>query len=197
MIRILPGEDPEEYERVKNGWNAEYEPEGHMEETLANNLIESEWLLLRARRNRFNAEARAVGEGKEPHEWTAEDNHQVELMQRYLTTAERSFYRAFNAMQGLRKDIMREKKNLFQMERLVHKIETERDVANARIQELERNQQPAAQASSAKASGVKASSSKTSGATASGEKAQKTNKKQGKIQMIDAKTVTMCGPGDR
>ncbi len=103
VIRILPGEDPEEFERVKNGWLTEYEPEGHMEETLANNLIESEWLLLRARRNRFNAEARAVGEGKEPHEWTAEDNHQVELMQRYLTTAERSFYRAFNAMQGLRR----------------------------------------------------------------------------------------------
>ncbi len=39
---------------------------------------------------------------------------------------------------------MREKKNVFQMERLVHKMETERDVANARIQELERNQQPAA-----------------------------------------------------
>jgi hypothetical protein len=74
IMRILPDEDPEEYERVKNGWNAEYEPEGHMEETLANNLIESEWMLLRARRNRFNAEARAVGEGKEPHEWTAEDS---------------------------------------------------------------------------------------------------------------------------
>ncbi len=110
-IRILPDEDPEEFERVKNGWLSEYEPEGHMEETLAGNLIDSEWLLLRARRNRFNAEARAVGEGKEPHEWTAEDNHQIELMQRYLTTAERSFYRAFNAMQGLRKDIMREKRD--------------------------------------------------------------------------------------
>ncbi len=88
-------------------------PKGTWRKRSPGNLIDSEWLLLRARRNRFNAEARAVGEGKEPHEWTAEDNHQVELMQRYLTTAERSFYRAFNAMQGLRKDIMREKKRRF------------------------------------------------------------------------------------
>jgi len=137
IVRILPGEDPEDYERVKNGWLAEYEPEGHMEITLVSNLIESEWLLLRARRNRLNAEARAAGEeGKEPHEWTPEDAHQVELMQRYLTTAERSFYRAFNAIQGLRKDILRN-------EREACKLQAEQESLKARLRQLQGDQPPA------------------------------------------------------
>ena len=97
-MRILPNEDPEEYERIRAGWLNEYEPEGHMEETPVKDVIEAEWMLDRARRNRFNAEARAVGDGKEPHEWTAEETHQVELMQRYLTTAERAFYRAWKSV---------------------------------------------------------------------------------------------------
>ncbi len=137
--RILPNEDPEEFERIRTGWLKEYEPEGHMEQTLVKNLIESEWMLERARRNRWSAEARAVGEGKEPHEWTPEEAHQVELMQRYLTTAERSFYRAFNAVQGLRKDIMRKDTGIFRME--MARIKDQREITR-----LERNQSPPAQA---------------------------------------------------
>ena len=190
MMRILPGEDPAEYERVKNGWLAEYGPEGHMEETLANNLIDSEWMLLRARRNRFNAEARAVGQGKEPHEWTAEDSHQIELMQRYLTTAERSFYRAFNAMQGLRKNSMRKDNRIINMELIIETVEAQRDMANVRIQELERSLAQA-QARRAEASVAKASNGKP--------------KKPGKIEildqwvdieMIDGKTVTTLYPSN-
>jgi hypothetical protein len=97
-------------------------------------------------------------------------------------------------MQGLRKDIMRKDKGIFQMERMVRKAETERDSANARIEELERSlaqaQARSAEASGAKASGAKASSAKASGAKASSakassEKAQKSSKKQDKIQILD------------
>ena len=87
-------------------------------------------MLERARRNRWNAEARAAGEnGKEPHDWTPEEAHQVELMQRYLTTAERSFYRAWNAVQGLRKDIVKDRRE-------ARNLEAKLEQANARLRQL-------------------------------------------------------------
>ena len=50
-------------------------------------------------------------ENVHPADWTAEDEHKVELMQRYKTSAERSFYRALNmARQLLKERIGLEKK---------------------------------------------------------------------------------------
>lgn len=42
---ILPDEDPEEYVEVQRGWREEYQPEGHAENTLVEELISSEWEL--------------------------------------------------------------------------------------------------------------------------------------------------------
>jgi hypothetical protein len=182
ILRILAGEDPEEYERIKNGWRAEYGPQGHMQETLVGNLIESEWMLQRARRNRFNAEARAAGdEGREPYLWTAEESHQVELMQRYLTTAERSFYRAFNAMQGLRKDMMRDSSE-------VGRLELQNDHLSAENSQLRASQQdkPAAQGRSTKASSAKS------------KKPDKIEilDQWVEIEVIDGKTITTLYPSN-
>ena len=47
-------------------------------------------------------------ERRDPQDWTAEEQHLLEKMQRYKTTTERAFYRAWSALQGLRKDVMRE-----------------------------------------------------------------------------------------
>jgi hypothetical protein len=41
-------------------------------------------------------------------EWTEEDHKKMELYLRYKTTNERSFYRAFNSLRGLRKDRLKE-----------------------------------------------------------------------------------------
>ncbi|MBV9500441.1 MAG: hypothetical protein JO138_13800 [Acidobacteriaceae bacterium] len=134
MARLLPGEDPEEHESMRTGWLKEWEPEGYMEERLVENLFICDWLLLRAQHNRFKAETRAAGDkGLEPADWSEEDAHQVELAQRYLTTAERSFYRALNALLQLRKDIMRRDTGIF-------KVQQENEKLRAQVQQFENNQ---------------------------------------------------------
>ncbi len=128
---------------MRSGWLKEWEPEGYMEERLVENLFICDWLLLRVQRNRFKAEARAAGDkGLEPPDWSEEDAHQVELAQRYLTTAERSFYRALNVLLQLRKDIMRKDTGIF-------KVQQENEKLRAQVQQLEKNQ-PKAQTGSGK-----------------------------------------------
>ena len=90
--RILPDERQEDYDRIDQGWKAEYEPEGYMEERLVEILIENDWFLRRTMRRLDEAEA---------------NDGNVELMLRYKTTAERAFYRSLNAVQQLRKDRIR------------------------------------------------------------------------------------------
>jgi hypothetical protein len=46
----------------------------------------------------------AWAEEQAVREWTEESKHHLELMHRYKTAAERSFHRAWNAVQELRKD---------------------------------------------------------------------------------------------
>ncbi|MBV8072426.1 MAG: hypothetical protein JO270_21160 [Acidobacteriaceae bacterium] len=99
--RMLPGEDQAEFDAIERGWLEEYQPEGHAEHTLVYEVIQNEWALRRARRRVMWAEEQAVAE------WNEETEHTLELMQRYKTTAERSFYRSWNAMQGLRRDRIR------------------------------------------------------------------------------------------
>lgn len=98
---ILPDENADEYAEVRRGWCEEYQPEGHAENTLVEEVISAEWGLRRAKRRVMAAEEAAE------QEWTEESKHHLELMQRYKTAAERSFFRAWNAVQSLRKDRLR------------------------------------------------------------------------------------------
>ncbi len=111
-VLILPDESQEDYDRVVRGWNEHWEPADYQEEKLVETLIQNDWLHRRAQRWQLATEARVVGEnGFDPMDWTAEERHKMELAQRYKTTAERAFYRAWSALQGLGKDIMRENKD--------------------------------------------------------------------------------------
>lgn len=103
---ILPDESQEDYDGIEQGWRDEFEPEGYQEERLVNNLVFNDWLLMRAQRRVMEVEA-AIGEEGLP---TAERQHELELMLRYKTTVERAFYRAWEALRGLRKDIMRDRR---------------------------------------------------------------------------------------
>ncbi len=104
---ILPDERREDFDEIEKGWREEYQPEGHAENTLVDQLILNQWLMKRAERRVLQAEEAAVEEcGDDPHGWTEERRHTFELMQRYKTTAERAFYRSWNAVQSLRKDRM-------------------------------------------------------------------------------------------
>ena len=111
-VLILPGETQEEYDKVVRGWNDYWQPADYQEEKLVETLIRNDWMHRRAQRWHLEAEAAAVGEdGLGPMDWTAEQRQRMELMQRYKTTAERAFYRAWSALRGLGKDIMREDKD--------------------------------------------------------------------------------------
>lgn len=112
---ILPDETQEEYDELRNGWLEEFEPEGHQERRLVEKLILNDWLQQRAERWLLQVEAQVVEENADPSEWTAEQHHRIELMQRYKTTAERAFYRAWSAVQSLRKDFMREQRDIYRL----------------------------------------------------------------------------------
>lgn len=90
---IMAGEQQEDYDQMAREWNKEFEPETYMERRLVGILIDNDWFLRRAVRRLHEAEA---------------ENGKIELMQRYKTSAERSFYRSLNALQQLRRDLMRQ-----------------------------------------------------------------------------------------
>ena len=108
---VLADETREEYEETRMGWLENYRPQDYHEERLVEQLILNDWLLKRANRRILETEAALVGEEEtcHPAKWTAEQEHKIELMLRYKTTQERAFYRALNAVEGLRKDLLREK----------------------------------------------------------------------------------------
>ena len=55
--------------------------------------------------------------------WEAQRQHDLELKQRYKTSCERAFYRAWSVLQGLRKDIERYQVALGRLEAKKHKLE--------------------------------------------------------------------------
>ncbi len=107
---ILADETREDYEETRIGWLKKYTPADYHEARLVDQLILNDWLLQRANRRILQAEAALVGEEESCHPatWTAEQEHKIELVLRYKTTQERAFYRSLNALEGLRKDLMRE-----------------------------------------------------------------------------------------
>ncbi|HEX4165666.1 MAG TPA: hypothetical protein VHZ55_09330 [Bryobacteraceae bacterium] len=128
---ILPDECREDYDKAARGWKERFRPDGYEEERLVELLVRNDWFLKRADRRWQEAERTLVAlHGSDPLKWTAEDRHSLELLQRYRTTAERSFYRAWNAMRTLRKDRMK-----LEDERNEYRFKWER--AELRLQEHE------------------------------------------------------------
>ena len=133
---ILPDECQEDFDRISNGWTAEFEPEGYQEERLVEMLILNDWLLQRAQRRLWEAE-RALCAGPEEsldNDRTeireAQKQHDLELKQRYKTSCERAFYRAWTALQGLRKDMERRQLALARLDAVKRKLEKQLEAWN-------------------------------------------------------------------
>ncbi len=94
QFRLAADETQEEYDQHRANWWAQLGPEGFLEEQMVNQLILNHWLMLRGNRRYLEAEI----EG---------DRHEIELMQRYKTTAERAFYRSWAVVRQLKVDCMR------------------------------------------------------------------------------------------
>ena len=136
---ILEDESQDDYDRLIAGWYEQWEPADFQEKKLVDTLIRNDWWHQRAERRLFEAEAAiADRSGVNPQSWTAEDKHLLENMQRYKTTMERAFYRAWSALQGLRKDVMREN-------RYTRKLEDENQQLRAQVRAQEPKAEPKAE----------------------------------------------------
>lgn len=112
---IVGDERQEDFDRLAAGWRAEYEVDGQAAESLIGRVILADWMLRRAEGAYLDVEAELWA--THPLEWTAEQHAQLALFLRYKTTAERTFYRAFAALRGLRKDKLREELDWQRMRR--------------------------------------------------------------------------------
>ncbi|MDQ2841744.1 MAG: hypothetical protein M3Y72_12030 [Acidobacteriota bacterium] len=118
------GESIEEYEEMRSGWLDELEPEGYQLKTLVDVMIHNHWLLMRPQRRLQETEMAIAGEDDpNPAEWTAAQEHKIELMQRYKTTAERAFFKSWNTVQNLRKDMLRDKLKMAEMSSKIEDLE--------------------------------------------------------------------------
>ena len=107
--RVIAGDERQkDFDRLAAGWRAEYEPEGQAAESLMERVILNDWLLQRAERNYLEAAWKLAEALAEDGEQLEARHAKVQLYLRYRTTAERSFYRAYYALRGLRKDKVRE-----------------------------------------------------------------------------------------
>lgn len=104
---VLVGDErQEDFDRLAAGWRAEYEPEGQAAESLIQRVILTDWFLRRAETAYMDAESELSQ--LHPLDRSADQHARILLYLRYKTTAERSFYRAYNALRGLRKDKIKE-----------------------------------------------------------------------------------------
>jgi hypothetical protein len=139
-IRLIDGEEQSDYDAMVAGWNEQWLPDDHQEHKLVGTLIYNDWLHRRAERWLMETEATIVEQsGIDPMGWTDEQERKLQLVQRYKTSAERAFYRAWSALQGLRKDVMRTEEKL-------NKLNTELAVYKAREEAQKQNSEPKAQA---------------------------------------------------
>jgi hypothetical protein len=140
FVSKLPEESRQAHEAIVAGWRAEFEPEGYQETRLVDILIQNDWLLQQSEQRLLEAEA-ALGNG-------AGDEQEIEAKQRQKAAAERSFYRAWNALQGLQKELMRQQWILAKQEREIARLQ-------AKLEKLREGQEPQAKTRTEKKSAPK------------------------------------------
>jgi hypothetical protein len=139
---IIGDERQEDFDRLAAGWRAEFDFEGQAAESLLERVIREDWFLRRAEGVCMDAEAELAE--VHPLERTAEQHAQMQLYLRYKTTAERSFYRAYYALRGLRKDKLKEELDFDKLRQKMDKYAVEalekasverEETAQARVRE--------------------------------------------------------------
>jgi hypothetical protein len=104
---VMPGEDPAEYDALRESLIEQFAPAGEIERTLVEEIAAGSWRLARARRHETAILKKLVGDAKDPDEAFAElfleKPKEVERLLRYITTIERSYYRALNKLQQMQK----------------------------------------------------------------------------------------------
>jgi hypothetical protein len=96
---IIPGEDPAEFESLRQDLLAEYHPATATEELLVQEMAQSFWL-----------SERALHLQNDCFTETGVDEKRLALFLRYQTTHERAFHKALNTLRKLQKERVRESK---------------------------------------------------------------------------------------
>jgi len=100
---ILPGENQEEFDDLKQGWLDDYDPHTQIARSLVAKAAEAEWLLLRNLHWHHECEQELYAENPNPLSWSEGQHKKLERFLRYRTTAERAFSRALGQLEHLRK----------------------------------------------------------------------------------------------
>ena len=162
FVSKLPDEYRQRYEAIAAGWRAEFEPAGYQETRLVDILIQNDWLLVSgppvdalALPTRIQQNEQRLLEAEALLCNGAGDEQEMEAKQRRKAAAERSFYRVWNALQGLRKELMRNEWMLAKMEHKLFQSEQENTKLRAENDVLRKEQEspPQAKARSAKKNG--------------------------------------------
>jgi hypothetical protein len=94
---VLPFEDPAEWEFTLQSWIEAYNPQGPTAATLVFEAARAQWIF---QRNQQRLDETESGLPPDAIEWTEEHIKRYNNFLRYKTTAERSFYRAFNNLEA-------------------------------------------------------------------------------------------------
>ncbi|MGH9582557.1 MAG: hypothetical protein ACRD4O_06445 [Bryobacteraceae bacterium] len=105
---ILPDENEDDFNELKEGWFADYNPETLPAHALVWETVTAHWHLLRVHRRYNEAELALFKNQPNPLLWSEDQHKSIERFTRYRTAAERSFHRVFNALEQLRKSRHRE-----------------------------------------------------------------------------------------
>jgi hypothetical protein len=112
--QVIPGEDPTELEAIAAGYHEEWAPATYLERFLVDSLVRADWLLQRL--SRLEAQLWIVGQPTSVpgfpnpaadtllgQTYTRTLDHFTRL-QRRIDSTERSYYRALNQLQRLRRE---------------------------------------------------------------------------------------------
>ena len=110
---VLPGEDPAEYDALRESLFEQYDPANETERTLVEEIAAGSWRLARARRHETAILKKLIGDDcKDPDQAFAElfveKPKEIARLLRYVTTIERSYYRALNKLEKLQTELVKQ-----------------------------------------------------------------------------------------
>jgi len=199
QTKILPGESAEEYQQVWQKWLGQYIPQTDFDLGLIEMAVNCEWRLRRSEKALDDVEREMLRGSNDGAKWSDKNVKRLQLIQRYRTTAENSFNKAWRAIE-------------FQMERKkIVKRDLEREVKNT-VKDMEQPQIAqakalVAQALTTKSGKVKSKPEETPKTLAQqlfqGQNHAKNKKKIVRLEqwievrIVDGKTVTTLYPANK
>ena len=141
--KIIKGETEEEWNELRQAWLDDYQPDSSTMLSLVLQAFDAEWQLRRGVR-RYDESEQTMPENV--RDWSDDDHKRLDRFTRYRTTAERSFYRARNAVEQTRRNkemqVHRNKQLELAIEREAREAQRRRETRRARRRNRGRPRRP-------------------------------------------------------